>query len=147
MKSIIVMDVKLCVCGDHAVGKSSMIEIIFNNAHPKDVWKHHNDQKTRTITCLNKNITIIESIEPISDCDIIVMVLDANDHVNNDNGKKSQIDWQILSSSHHINILLHKMDTVQVSMKRKEMEIKKDALPTLVNVYSTSIWDESLYRV
>jgi len=71
--------------------------------------------------------------------------LDANDYVN-DNGK-SQIDWQLLSSSHHINILLHKMDNVQVGMKRKEMEIKKDALPTLVNVYSTSIWDESLYRV
>lgn len=139
------MNVKLCICGDYAVGKSSMIEIIFNNAHPKDVWKHPNDQKTRIVTCLNKKITIIESIEPISDCDIIVLVLDANDYAN-DNGK-SQIDWQLLSSSHHINILLHKMDTVQVGMKRKEMEIKKDALPTLVNVYSTSIWDESLYRV
>lgn len=158
------MTVKLCVCGDYGIGKSSMIEIIFNNAHPKDVWKHYrDDQNIRTVSCLNQSITIIESMEPMADCDIIVMVLNAENYIENFNKnkeeeewkgenmdkKKKEINWQLLSSNHHVNILLHRMDTIKGngSIKKREMEIKKDALPMLVNVYATSIWDESLYRV
>lgn len=56
------------------------------------------------------------------------------------------------SAESRIYVLLHKTDMLAPtgspsgSLKQLELEVRKQALPTLTHCFGTSIWDESIYR-
>lgn len=95
----------------------------------------------------------IKSASLFADVAALVYVIDV-EHVGSESEllyMESTIDsLRQMSLDAPVFVLLHKTDLLVArheTLKERELEIRKRALPTLVHVYATSIWDESLYKV